>query len=921
MKRLLMPYLFTLVICFVLVGGVSAQCPESYVFDSVEVSSFDGAGDVNNDGYDDIIIGALTANNSQGAIYVHSGKTGLLLYIIPGNSSIYGYGLGRSVGGVGDINKDGYDDFVGTGHPNNGSFLFSGFDGSILRNIPYYGDAIDGAGDVNKDGTLDILIGYADAKCDYNGTPTTAGQVVVISGADGAVIHDLWGRCTASYYDGNTKFGKSVAGMGDLNGDGFDDFAVGIPALDVYFNKNFVNHGEVIVISGAEGDTLHIWHAGMDFYDLYGFGNVLDNVGDVDRDGFNDIIIGHVGPTNSTARRDSAWVFSGKYDSTFTTDTLIYTLSSGFSWNPKNKFGTSVCSAGDVNLDGYPDFAVGDPGRKYIFIFSGIDGSRIDVQNVLPNTNTGSSIAYAGDVNGDGKGDIISSYTPSNLVQVYTCIFPEPECLAGGDADGDGYGDLCDNCPDVSNYSYYYGQQDSDHDGIGDACDDCTDSDWDGYGDAGFPLNTTCIGEDNCSNYPNPGQEDSDGDGVGDPCDGCPDIYNPDQKDTDGDGFQDACDICPAVANPTQLDSDGDGLGDHCDNCSKVANDDQADSDGDGDGDACDNCPDVSNSNQADPDKDGIGMACDPCSDYDHDGYGAGLPQETCEKDNCFAIYNPDQLDSDGDGIGDPCDNCPDDYNPGQEDSNYDGFGDACVTVVTTPSGSDVEVDLGSGVSLTIDEVGYETTIDIYVSDVDDPPAGESFSLLPGGAQVYHIQNNGGTYPPYTVCINYDDSDMDADTESRVALWHYEYIPVAPWVYGWVNVSTSLDTVNNIVCGETQSLSPFAPGIGKIPTDIGELLEDKLPTSFALKQNYPNPFNPETVVEYSVSRQSDVTIEIFNIAGQKVRTLVNESVAAGTYRIIWDGRNESSVAVSTGIYLYRFQTGDFEETKKMLLLK
>ncbi|MCX6827698.1 MAG: SBBP repeat-containing protein [candidate division Zixibacteria bacterium] len=94
-----------------------------------------------------------------------------------------------------------------------------------------------------------------------------------------------------------------------------------------------------------------------------------------------------------------------------------------------------------------------------------------------------------------------------------------------------------------------------------------------------------------------------------------------------------------------------------------------------------------------------------------------------------------------------------------------------------------------------------------------------------------------------------------------------------------------------------------------------------LPQTYQLLQNYPNPFNPVTTIDYSLARRAQVTIDIFNIRGQKVRTLVNETKSAGSYRIDWDGNNDTGDPVSTGIYLYRFKAGDVSQTKKMLLMK
>jgi hypothetical protein len=105
-------------------------------------------------------------------------------------------------------------------------------------------------------------------------------------------------------------------------------------------------------------------------------------------------------------------------------------------------------------------------------------------------------------------------------------------------------------------------------------------------------------------------------------------------------------------------------------------------------------------------------------------------------------------------------------------------------------------------------------------------------------------------------------------------------------------------------------------------TDVDEQgSNDQLPYRFELAQNYPNPFNPVTTIEYSVPSRSNVTIEIFNVLGQKVLTLINETKSAGSYHTEWNGVDDTGRPVSTGVYLYRFQAGDVVQTKKMLLIK
>jgi hypothetical protein len=106
-----------------------------------------------------------------------------------------------------------------------------------------------------------------------------------------------------------------------------------------------------------------------------------------------------------------------------------------------------------------------------------------------------------------------------------------------------------------------------------------------------------------------------------------------------------------------------------------------------------------------------------------------------------------------------------------------------------------------------------------------------------------------------------------------------------------------------------------------IPTDVDIVDDVVLPSAFQLSQNYPNPFNPNTNIEYSIPTRSHVKIEIVNLLGQKVRTLIDESKPAGEHQVIWDGNDSNGQSVSSGIYFYRLRAGDSVESKKMILLK
>ncbi len=104
------------------------------------------------------------------------------------------------------------------------------------------------------------------------------------------------------------------------------------------------------------------------------------------------------------------------------------------------------------------------------------------------------------------------------------------------------------------------------------------------------------------------------------------------------------------------------------------------------------------------------------------------------------------------------------------------------------------------------------------------------------------------------------------------------------------------------------------------PVDVNDAAEVQ-PCVFHLGNNYPNPFNPGTTIDYSLDHRASVKIEVFNLLGQRVRTLVDESRPAGLYQVQWDGADDYGKTVSTGVYLYRLTADDVVQTKKMLLLK
>ncbi len=109
--------------------------------------------------------------------------------------------------------------------------------------------------------------------------------------------------------------------------------------------------------------------------------------------------------------------------------------------------------------------------------------------------------------------------------------------------------------------------------------------------------------------------------------------------------------------------------------------------------------------------------------------------------------------------------------------------------------------------------------------------------------------------------------------------------------------------------------------ITPVLVSIGETSGYFRPVQSQLSPNYPNPFNPSTTIQYELKQASKVTLKIYNLLGQEVRTLVNAQKLSGSHSVIWDGKNNHGQRVTSGVYFYRLQAGDFVKTRKMVLVK
>jgi len=106
------------------------------------------------------------------------------------------------------------------------------------------------------------------------------------------------------------------------------------------------------------------------------------------------------------------------------------------------------------------------------------------------------------------------------------------------------------------------------------------------------------------------------------------------------------------------------------------------------------------------------------------------------------------------------------------------------------------------------------------------------------------------------------------------------------------------------------------------PTSVPDLTSSETtPVQFKLHQNFPNPFNPQTVISFELPITSTVEITIYNLMGQKLRTLISDEKEAGSYHVSWDAKDDKGNLVSSGIYLYKMKAGDLVQTHKMLFIR
>ncbi|WP_448275233.1 beta strand repeat-containing protein [Nostoc sp. DSM 114160] len=433
--------------------------------------SVSSAGDINGDGFDDLILGAPDASpngNYSGKSYVVFGRQGgfdaqLNVSTLNGTNGFVINGLnpgdflGNPVSNVGDINGDGLDDLIimakgaSPNGPNSGqSYVVFGskkdfsasFDLSTLNGLNGFainginpgflsssGKSVSNAGDINGDGLDDLIIGAPPPASFPNGYFSGQSYVVFGSKKDFSASFDLSNlNGTNGFIINGIDLGYSVSGAGDINGDGIDDLIMTSRGSDA--NGRFL--GTTYVVFGSKSG----FNGSLDLSTLNGTNGFVINgidsgisvssAGDINGDGIDDLIIGAYDISSSNAFSGQSYVVFGSksgFDPKLNFSDLNGT--NGFTINGVNdgdQLGISVSSAGDVNGDGIDDVIIGSnsAGQSYVVFGSksgfaaSFDLSSLNGTNgfVIKSINQdfyspSRSVSSAGDINGDGLDDLI----------------------------------------------------------------------------------------------------------------------------------------------------------------------------------------------------------------------------------------------------------------------------------------------------------------------------------------------------------------------------------------------------------------------------------------------------------------------------------------------------------------------------------
>ncbi len=434
------------------------------------------AGDVDGDGYADVAVGAQGNASNTGKVYLYRGGasglgTSATWTAVGEKATDY---FGAVLAGGGDVNGDGISDIMVSAPPfvvdilspnihNGKAYLYlggpagpasaAGWTGSGETTSNYYGWSVASAGDVNGDGYTDVVVGA------FFVNSGTGKAYLYLGGLSGLSMSPAW---TAAGEGAGIYFGSSVAGAGDVNGDGYADVVVG--AGNYTSGTNYYQGKAYLYLGGASGlSAAALWTATGETAYSY-FGGSVAGAGDVNGDGYADVVVGAYGYGSNTGR---AYLYFGSQGG----------LSSSAVWTATGEalgdyFAYCAATAGDVNGDGYSDVVVGaymntsQAGKAYVYLGGpgGLAASAAWSKAGAAGVRFGGSVATAGDVNGDGYSDLLigASYYNSRAGRAYlylggasgpatsaawtadgaaSSLFGNAVAPAG-DVNGDGYSDV-----------------------------------------------------------------------------------------------------------------------------------------------------------------------------------------------------------------------------------------------------------------------------------------------------------------------------------------------------------------------------------------------------------------------------------------------------------------------------------------------
>lgn len=385
------------------------------------------AGDVNGDGYADILMSAFTTEfgvSKDGKVFLYYG-TGSGITASPvwtGTSTQESANFGEAVANAGDVNGDGFADIIvgsprySNGEENEGAaFVYYGSPSGLPKQASwsaegqqanaFFGVSVAGGGDVNRDGYADVVVGAHF----YDSGETNEGRVFVYLGSpNGLAKTPVW---TAESNQVGANFGKSVACAGDVNKDGYADILVGAPNFDNGQN----NEGRAFLFLGTNmGLTQSPAWTGESNQADANYGNSVAFAGDINGDSFSDVVIGANRYDEGQSNVGKIYVYMGASNGVSLYPDWTYTgnIMDG-------NMGIAVASAGDINGDGFGEIIIGSIGsnpqnpKGLAYVFAGsVRGmtnqvTQIAVQN-NPQALVGQSVATAGDINGDGYADVMA---------------------------------------------------------------------------------------------------------------------------------------------------------------------------------------------------------------------------------------------------------------------------------------------------------------------------------------------------------------------------------------------------------------------------------------------------------------------------------------------------------------------------------